>query len=167
MDNFISQSNKSYSGKNAEGQQVNFSFINDPEATLTAEFTDRVSYPEGYASPEATREMSQAGGAVLLTDFGNTQTGNMQISTQNSFPQAGDTKEQSDSKRPGSVIKHEMGHIFGLQHLKRDEKQSNKKNDEAVNNVMFDQAQGHPKESVQITKEQRTQILNNIPTVTP
>ncbi|MGV1012917.1 MAG: RHS repeat-associated core domain-containing protein, partial [Flavobacterium sp.] len=167
MGNFVSQSNQSYTGKNAEGQQVNFNFINDPQGTLTAEFTDIVSYPEGYASPEATREMSQAGGAVLRSDFGNTQTGNMQISTQNSFPQAGDTPAESSAKRPGSVIKHEVGHVFGLEHVKRDGNNSNATNERNVKNVMFDQAAGHPKESVEITPEQRTQILNNIPTVAP
>lgn len=164
MTNFVSQSNQSYSGKNSEGQQVNFNFVNDPNATLTMEFTDMVSYPEGYATPLDHIEMSLARGAILPADSGNTQTGNMQISTMNSFPQPGDTPAETENKRPGAVAKHEMGHIFGLEHKTTSPNNSNKQNEANSKNVMHDSST-NIKNQTEITPEQRTEILKNIPTV--
>lgn len=162
MSNFVSQSNKNFSGK-AGNQRVNFTFINDPEATLTMEFTDRADYPEGYKDADAMMEMSSAYGAVLQTDFGNTQTGNMQISTFNSFPQPGDSPVSLDMKRPGATGSHEMGHIFGLQHLDTSDKYSNKKNEANRRNLMYERVADT--KGREITEEQRIEILKTIPEI--
>ncbi len=161
MSNFVSQSNKSYSGPNAEGQQVNFNFINDPEATLTMEFLDRTSYAEGYENDNARMEMDAAYGAVTEDDFGNAQTGNMQISTFNSFPQPGDDDQTLEKKRPGATGSHETGHIFGLEHTKISSKNSNATNEANRKNLMYEgvsEAKGR-----EITDEQRSEILKIIP----
>jgi len=162
MSNFVSQSNKNYTGKNAEGQQVNFNFINDPEATLTMEFLDRVSYPGGYTGTGADYyTMSTAYGAVTNDDLGNTQSGNMQISTFNSFPQEGDTESQRDKKRPGGTGSHEMGHIFGLLDLELGKDPSTKKVESTQKNLMYRDVRSN--NGTEITDEQRSEILKNIP----
>ena len=99
FNNFKSQAQKSWSGKNTAGQQVNVEIINYSEATLTMEFVPFVgdgSFTDGSAF-----------GLVADKDFGNTQTGNMQIST-------GVTRPDDCDCGHGATANHELGHILGF-----------------------------------------------------
>ena len=110
FNNFKSQAEKSWSGKNSIGQQVNVQIINDPEATLTMEFRPLVD----SSVNEENGFDAGALGFVANKDFGNTQTGNIQISTENTFSQF-NASPYSDSGA-GATGNHELGHIFNVQH---------------------------------------------------
>lgn len=145
MGNIISQSEKSYSGKDGNGMNVNVSIVIDQEATLTIEFVDVPSDPSITDTSDAI-QVAQAEGTILEADFGNTQTGNVQISSLANFSKVG--KDHGYSGAPGHTGSHELGHILGIEHKNKD------------GNLMKDGSKTNERE---ITKEQRTEMLKNIP----
>jgi RHS repeat-associated protein len=153
MGNFVSQTNSSYSGKNATGEQVNVSVVIDPAATLTVTFQPLVENPEIKPDDFTSQALTaSAAGAVLPSDHGNTQTGNMQVSSQNTMPQSTD-KPGTEKSGPGHTASHEFGHISGLEH--------NSTSAQKPGNLM---SEGASNSARTITPEQRTEMLSNIPT---
>jgi RHS repeat-associated protein len=150
FNNFKVVAEKSWSGKNKEGQQVNVTVVNDPEATLTINFVDTIDNPLIKQGDDGSSMLNHTMGMGFTSpeDVGNTQDGTIQISGRNTF----DHKEQGLESlgSPEQTANHELGHIFGLFH----------NNPRIPGNLMNDE----PKETERsINSSQRSSILLNIP----
>ena len=153
--NFVSQTNKSYSGKTANNQNVVVSVIIDENATLTASFVDVPVSPN--ASEEANINNATNAGMVLKSDFGNSQTGDMQISSLANFEGPG--RELGYTGTPGHTASHELGHLLGLPDLAA---KNNTERRDLEGRLMRDESTSSERE---ITKEERSKMLENIPEV--
>lgn len=142
MKNFTSQTEKSYSGKDTQNRQVNVKVISDSEATLTISFVD---VPIDPTIDDKNLDIATANGYVLEEDNGNTQTGDMQISSVANFEEA---EKLNYTPSPGHTASHELGHIFGIIH------------NSTKGNLMREGSK--PKER-NITPEQRDTMLKNTP----
>lgn len=82
--------------------------------------------------------------------MGNTQTGNMQVSSYNNYAQPDDPAGVVKNT-PGHTGSHELGHIFGLQHDNTPKPNGNLMRDGSNSNERT------------VTPKERDIMLNNIP----
>ena len=111
------------------------------------EFVDFIDNPEIAADDYQSQAINATQGLGFTEDkdYGNTQTGKMQISARNNFEHADVGKPLGEAGHTGS---HETGHILGLPHNDID------------GNLMRD---GGNSNDLNITPAQRSDFLKNIP----
>ncbi len=124
---------------------VKVDIVIDPEATLIVDFVDVPKNPSVSNNSDDAIQTAQADGLIEEKDFGNTQTGTMQVSSLANFEVG---KKLGYTGTPGHTASHEFGHIVGLPHLNKD------------GNLM---KEGSESKERNITPEQRDEMLNNIP----
>jgi hypothetical protein len=148
------ETEKVWSGKNKEGQNVKVTIVYDSEATITLKFSDLVENKKIDSSSNKDKDIkmqianAQGAGFVAPEDHGNTQNNEVQISTYNTYIGEDNKNGNVEIGRTGA---HEFGHMFGNGHFN------------LQSNVMNDLSPGPGASS---NEEQRSEMLNNIPETT-
>jgi RHS repeat-associated protein len=145
MGNFKSQTESSFSGKSSDNMNVKVNIVIDPEATLMINFVDVPIDSTISSTSDDAIQIAQADGLIEEKDFGNSQTGTIQVSSLANFKEG---KKLGYTGTPGHTASHEFGHIVGLPHLNED------------GNLMKDGSRSNERK---VTPEQITEMLKNIP----